>query len=332
MRAYVVLATLIAGPALALVACGDDTPSSTPGAPEAGTIAIDGATQPPLDGSTPTPEPDASNASDASEAGDAGDGGPTLNALFAHIDQKLLSVDPGTGAVSEVGPTAQTTVTGAWDATAKVARVILGHYTPLGGATTPKLGTIDLCTGTVTPGPNITLGGNHVRRAESLVQDPATGTFWISVGTTGTAANTEFTTERVGTVDVATGIVTQVGTHQTYQDDGDSMTFIGSKLHLLDVATNINAGGLYELNPTNGAATKVSESGPDVRRIAWDSSRSLLFVTFGDNAEPNATKRSIQTMAPATGMLTKLGPDLDDATYPGLHFNAIFVAPKPVCP
>jgi hypothetical protein len=217
----------------------------------------------------------------------------------------------------------------AWDETAGVARAILSPYTTLGGAPTPRLATIDLCTGALTPGPAISVNAAQVRRSEGLARDPVTGTFYVTVGRTGTGTATEFLSESTGTIDVSTGAVSVLGNHQTYQDDGDCLTFVGSNLQLLDVATATNQGAVYTINKTNGQATKLVDVGPRVLRIATDPTRGVVFATYGEGA---GVARGVGTVDLGTGALTRLGADLPDASYPGNQFTALLSAPAPVCP
>lgn len=258
----------------------------------------------------------------------ASDGGPR-NALYAHIAGYLVVVDVTSGALTEVGPTGQQYIALAWDETAGVTRAVIGNFTPLGGATTPKLGTIDLCTGVVTVGPNVSVDSVQVRRSEALTRDPSTGVFYVTVGRNGTAADTEFISESVGTIDVATGAVTVLGNPQTLQNDGDGLAFVGQTLELLDVATGLNQGALYRIDKTNGQATKVSDPGARVLRIAFDASRGVMFAAYG---EGTGTARGIGTLSLDSGALTPLGADLQDASYPSNQFTALVSVPLPSCP
>lgn len=316
----------------AAVAC-EESSSSSPGGvtPEGG-----GGLESGVGNDSAVSTEDASGTDSAADAGadaatDASDGG-ALNALFAHIDKKLVAVNPTTGALTDVGTTNQEWIVLAWDDTAKVARVVLDPYSPVNGAAAPKLGTINLCDGTITEGPAITLGGVQVRRVESLAQHPSTGVFHIGFGTTGTGAATEFLSERNGTVDVTTGAVTAVGMHQTHQDDADTFTFVGSVLRLLDVATTNNTGSLYVLDPVTGNVSAPLLTGPNLLRVAYDKTRDVVFTAFGTGADPNAASRSIGKLNLTTGANTPLGTVLAADTYGNTHFNGLVSAPPPVCP
>ncbi len=247
------------------------------------------------------------------------------------MDQKLVSVDTTTGAMTDVGPTAQPWIVLAWDSVAKVARVITAPYSPAGGPASPRLGTMDRCSGTITDGPMITIAGNEVRRAEGLAQDPVTGTFFITVGTTGTGGATQFLTEQNGTVDVATGAVTVVGSHQTLQDDGDCLTFIGPSLRLLDIASATSAGNLYALDKATGAVSSPLMTGPTVLRVSHDPTRDVVFTSAGTGAEPNVSARSFGKLDLTTGANTPLGVVLPATTHPGRQINGLLSAPKPSC-
>ncbi len=291
--------------ALMLGACGDDGVHHLPDAPPRIDAAVDAAV-------------------DA-----APDALPAHAALFALIDAKLVAVDPATGAITEIGPTGQTWGVISWDDAAHVMRFVIDNYSPVGGAATPRLGTIDLCTGTITPGPAITINGTQVRRAEGIVRDPSSGTWYAAFGTSGTAGATQYISESNGTVDVATGAVTPHGSHTTLQNDGDLLFFAGTTLELLDVATASNSGATYAIDKTTGAATLVATTGPTVLRIAPDPTRGIAFASYGAT---NATGRGVGTIDLTTGGVTPLPVSLPDATYPGLQFTGLASAPAPICP
>lgn len=295
-------------------ACGDDD-----GAPP----TIDAETF--LDGAVPDAPVIDAGVPDAAVP----DAAPPLNGLFAHLGGTLYAVDPTTAALTPVGATGQEWIVLAWDAEANVARAIVRPYSPVGGAASPTLATIDLCTGAITEGPAITLNGNQVRRAEGLVRDPVSGVFSITYGTAGTSTPTEFLSESNGTVDVATGVVTARGNHDTVQDDGDGLFFDGTTLMLIDIASASSAGFLYSINQTTGAATQVASTGPKLLRVAYDPTRDVFFAAFG---ETNATGRGVATLDVATGAYTQIGDLVPSGTATGLQFNGLLSAPLPVCP
>jgi hypothetical protein len=298
---------------VALQGCNCGEVSASPDAGDAGS----------LDAGVDAGAPDAG-------APDAGtpDGGAS-RVLFAHLGGRLVRVDPVTGSLTEVGPTGQTYLALAWDQPAGVTRAIVGNFSPPGGAPTPRLGTIDLCTGALDAGPAITINGTQVRRAEALATNPDGGAAVITVGTSGTGAATQFVSESNGTVDLVTGAVTVRGNHQTLQDDGDGLLFAGGQLYLHDVATDLGQGALYRLDPLTGAATKFVDLGAKVLRITNDPSRGVLFVAYG---ETNGTGRGIGTLDLDAGVFTKLGPDLADGSYPGASFTMLQALPSPSCP
>lgn len=348
-RTAVVAGVLSVGSACVAVGCGDDDSapvgfdsgidlgfdSSSPGIDDAAPAeaAVDASVEDVRAPDADAAVVDAADAGDAGDAGDAeGDAGDGKNALFAHIDETLVTVNPTTGAIATVGVTEQKWIVLAWDATAKVARIVLNPFSAVGGPPTPALGTIDLCTGNITPGPAITVGGVQVRRSEGLVQDPATGKFFISYGTSGNSSATEFVSEKTGTIDVATGAVTNKGSHGTLQNDGDNLMFLGASLKLLDVATSVNNGALYDLNPVTGAASNPITTGPALLRVTYDPTRDVVFTAAGTGNEPSVSARSIGTLDRTTGANTSLGTVLANGDHTGHHFNGILSAPKPVCP
>jgi hypothetical protein len=293
---------------------GDDGGVLDAGAPDAGT---------PDAGTPDAGAPDAG----APDAGTPDAGSPRV--LFGHIGGRLVRLDADTGALTEVGPTGQPYLAAAWDARAGVVRAIIGNFSPVGGAPTPRLGTLDLCTGALDAGPTITLNGVQVRRAEAMMTNPDGGATVITVGTSGTGTPTQYLSESNGTVDLATGAVTVRGQHQTLQDDGDGLVFIGGQLYLHDVATDLGQGALYRLDPATGAATKAVDLGSKVLRITNDTTRGVLFVAFG---ETDGTARGIGTLDLDAGTFTRLGPDLPDALYPGASFTLLQALPPLTCP
>ncbi len=301
---------------LPIYAC-EDSPASTPVAPDAATLDLDGGTTTPVD---------AAGGTDATDAADA----PvdTRNVLIATIDNGLYSVDMTTGALQEMGTTTHAALMLGWDDVAKITRVIVDRYSPLNGDPTPKLGTLDLCTGTVTVGPPITLQGAQVRRVEGIVQDPSTGTFWLTYGIVGPA---EFLTESTGTVDVTTGAVTAVGNHATTEGDGDGTTFVDDVLYMVDNAATTGQGFLYTVNKANAQVTQVVSTGTEIRRIAYDPTRKTMYAAGGTGAIPNVTNRFIASLDIKTGQRTPL-TTVPETTKPGIQFAGFMSAPKPVCP
>ncbi len=309
---------------LAIVASFEACDSETNGELPKPDAAISGDSGPQLDSAgidSATEDADAIDA-DQGDASDAADAGPALNGLYTHLDGKLISVDPVTGATNEIGPTGQPGyVVFAWDDTAKVARVITSPAESATVTAMPKLGTINLCTGAITSGPAITLNGTQVLRAEGLAQDPGTGTFYVAFGTVAGSSNW-YRSENSGTIDIATGFVTKIGSHNTTQDDADAITFVGNVLYLVDT------GSIYSIAKATGVATLVSNASSSLH-IAYDPTRD---VTFGSIGQTDATGRGVATVNLSTGALTKLGAGIPDTTSPGKQITALVSAPKPVCP
>ncbi len=245
----------------------------------------------------------------------------TGNALYAHIARTLVRVDPTAGTLSPVGPTGTEYLALAWDSRARVVRVISDSIT------TPKIGTIDLCTGTITAGPRVRVGTVDLTKAESLAQDPTTGIFYATVDADRSAGNTNLS-EATATLDVSTGVATVIGLHDTLQDDGDSLTFIDAELLLLDVAQP-TASGVYTIDKANGRASLVATTAGSLLRLAYDDSRALLFVALGAG---NATGRRIATMNRTSGAFTNLSFLLPDDMYRGELFTGLLSVPEPTCP
>jgi hypothetical protein len=300
---------------LGAAACGDDETSPPAATPD--------ASQPDV-GSTPadtgTPIDDGGLTVDAQP--DTADAAPPM-VVYSIIAQKLVTLDPVTGAIVEVGPLGQTFAPLVWDTKANVARIITT------ATTAPTLGTVNLCTGAITAGPRMTVGGNDLDMAEGFTQDPVTGTFYATVDLDNSSTTL---TEATATVDVGTGAITTIGTHTTLQNDGDVLAWIGTQLHLLDVATTVSKSAYYTIDTTTGAATLVKEvtALPQLPfRFAEDKSRGKVFATYGTE---DATTRGFASIDLVSGTMTPIGPVLATTTYSGQNFQTLMVAPKPTCP
>lgn len=297
--------------------CGDDETSPPASVPDASQPDVDST---PAD--TGSPIDDGGLTVDAPSDVDAADAAAP-SVVYSLIGQKLVTLDPTTGAIVEVGPIAQTFAPLVWDVKANVARVITNALTA------PTLGTIDLCTGVVTDGPRMTTGGNNLTKAEGFAQDPVSGTFYATVDLDNSASTV---TEATATVDVATGAITKIGDHTTLQNDGDVLAWIGTQLHLLDVATVDSKSAYYTVDTATGAATLVKEvaAKPELPfRFVEDKSRGKIFATYGTE---NAQTRGFASIDLATGTMTPIGAVLNVATYSGQNFQTLMVAPKPNCP
>lgn len=263
------------------------------------------------------------------DAGDV-DAGIQPRFIYTLMAGDLVQVNLDTGTHETIGATGHTFVSLAWDNIANVARVIYDINMP--GESTAKVGTIDLCTGVITPGVTLHIGAMDLTYAEGFAQDPATGTFWVSYPTVG--AGNQYATNRVGTVDVTTGEVTFVGTVTSEQNDVDSMTFVDGAIIFADVARSTPTTEVYRATPpTSGTAmtqTLIVRAPTDaITRIAYDANNDQVLVL---NAVTTSMDRHAAVMNRETGETTRLIPSLDASVYPGASYFAMLVAPPPVCP
>ena len=263
--------------------------------------------------------PDAGDAS-----ADAGtDASTSTHDLYALIAKALVKIDTKTGGLTEPGLTPYTFLSLAWDETTQVARVI--YDIDDAASAKAKLGTVNLCTGAVTAGPELTLsGGAKVTYAEGLVQQPGTGTFFVSYRNSGTQS----LTARLGTVVTATGVVTPIGNISSLQNDGDMLTFVGSSLYLLDVLLPTKSA-VYSTNLATAQTSLLFEVGPEVVRIAYAASDSRLYAALGS---PDLSIRGIAEMNPTTGAMTNIGSPLKSTDYPGTRWQSLLVTPPISCP
>ena len=286
---------------LATAACGGSSDDTADAAADARTGSVDGNT------------PDAPGA-DATPPVDAPAGALVIYGL---VEGNLVMIDPAVGATATIiGPSAAD-ARFAWDDALSTMFAIVTPYV------NPSLGAIDLCTGEVTVGPALTLGGDPLQHAEGIAMRPD-GTFFVCVDANGDAP-TGVASESVGTVDLKSGAVTLLGsTLDTLQDDCDSLTFRApSTLYAFDGQLP-TAAGVYGVDQTTGAATVVSAGlDGDVSRVAWDPSRSVLWGH-------RRASRELVTIDLPTGDATVVG--VTHASAADSPMFAFSVAPRATCP
>ncbi|MBK8172038.1 MAG: hypothetical protein IPK60_17070 [Sandaracinaceae bacterium] len=268
---------------------------------------------------------------DAGEV-DAGhvDAGLEPRFVYTLMNQDLVKVNLDTGAHETFGDTGHTFVSFAWDNVANVARVIYDINTP--SSSTAKMGTIDLCTGAITPGVTLHIGSTDLTYAEGFAQDPATGTFWLSYPTV--ISTTGYLTNRLGTINIETGEVTFVGTITSAQSDADTMTFVDGAIIFADVVRATPTTDVQRATaPTSGTEmtqTRIILAPTDaITRIAYDANNDQVLVL---NAVSASMDRHVAIMNRETGETTRITPSLPATEYPGASYFAMLIAPPPVCP
>lgn len=284
----------------ALCACGGDT-DDVDAAADAHRGSTDGAT---ADG----PIADAPTFADAV---------PGSGVIYGLIEGNLVMIDPAVGATANViGPSAADARFVWADALSTMFAIV--H--PYGG---PLLGAVDLCTGTITEGPFLTVGGKALANSEGIAM-AADGTFYVCVDANGDTPGA-VKSESVGTIDLETGTVTLLGGElDTLQDDCDSLTFRApDTLYALDALGSPGAAGVYGVDPATGAATAVTTAmDGDIQRVAWDPTRDVMWGH-------RRTTRQLVTVDLATGDDTVVG-ETHTATVDSPMF-AFTVARRAVC-
>jgi len=242
-----------------------------------------------------------------------------LNTLYGHVAGILGRFELTTGAFVEIGPTNKPSIAMAYDTKAGVMRVITD------GGSAPAIGTINLCTGAITAGPLMKVGATKLDVAEALGYDSKNDVAYATIdadhmGTT--------TSEALGKVDMGNGATTSVGAFGALTD-GDSMTFIGPTAYVIDTQTANTTTILYTVNTSTGAAKKVVNVDVGVIRVAYDSSRDVLFVAY---VSTDKKVRRVAQMDRTTGVMTPVGTGIPEAMYAAASINALASAPRPSCP
>ncbi len=340
------LALVFASSALAYSACGDDDPSPSTGGSldasldlnqptaEAGApdTAVADSGGPPdaasadsgADANTLDAAGDATNDAGAADASDASDAA-TAPTLYAHFQGSLYRVNPSTAALTLVGATGHTDVRLAWNP------VRGGLFAVVEALTAPKLATVDRCTGAITVGPRVTkapTGGGDaglLKRMECFAANPITGEFyasgdWVDSATTVTGSLVK--------VDFDASAASRLGSHQTLQDDGDSCSFRGGTLYMMDVMQTTPTTGssaIYTMNLADAAATLAITTTPRITRIGVESTLDTIFAI-------NGTDKTLMRLEFDAGT-SLIGSFGFDAATTAADLDSLVAAPEPaVCP
>lgn len=340
-------ALVFASSALAYGACADDDTSPSPGGSLDASLDVNqptteaGAPDTATTDSAATPDtanPDGgvdANALDAATgdaANDAGTGdaavasdaatGPTL---YAHFQGSLYRVNPLTAALTLVGATGHTDVRLAWNP------VRGGLFAVVDALTAPKLATVDRCTGTITVGPRVTkapTGGGDaglLKRMECFAANPVTGEFYASGDWVDSASTV---TGSLVKVDFDASATSRIGSHQTLQDDGDSCSFRGGTLYMMDVLQTTPTTGssaIYTMNLADAAATLAITTTPRITRIGVESTLDTIFAI-------NGTDKTLMRLEFDAGT-SLIGSFGFDAATTAADLDSLVAAPEPaVCP
>ncbi len=269
-----------------------------------------------------TADADAGDAAGDATSGDADAAAPEPENLYLVIRDSLVTVDPESADYTMVGSTGllvDSVIAGAWDPVSEVPYVIVFDDS----LDEPRLGTIDLCTGAVTPGARLSIGMTGVGYAEGTVVDPATGTLFVSVSAPSVA---DYLSETFGSVNVATGAVTALGVVSPIQEDIDAMTF-SDEILALDVDSSSGARAIYSVSATSGATTPLATLTEPLIGIAYSRARGQLFAYRF--ATPN---RELVTIDLEAESVTPIGTIHTDADFAGGTMGGFFFAPRPTCP
>ena len=260
------------------------------------------------------------------DAGAPDAGAPRVDGgfLVGIYQGNLLHIDPDAVTYRLIGPTGVQTARPAWDWNANVMRAVVNQYV------TPQLAVIDRCTGQTTFGPRVQrIDGGFLPMNEAIVQ-AADGGFYV--GTDWNGSN-NFLSERIGTLDLTTGVVTPLsGMLNTLQDDSDGMMLIDGELYSVDVQQPNNRVDIERIDPATGMTQgRLHRLSPSYVRFAWDPERRLLFA-YDD------VTRNLSEIFPDGGARVRglLFPDrtLDAGLNAdgGGSLDGFEWVPRPVCP
>jgi hypothetical protein len=309
-------------------------PGSAASAGAGGAAGSDGV-EPGGAGAGGSPEGSAGEPASGS-GGDGGSGGEgvTGNVVYASFGTKLVWIEPATGKLHEVGDmrSAQGDVTYsevllAYGKVPGEAWIVTPRYDATANRPAPELGKIDLCTGVVSDLVTITRAGTAPTAIESLALHP-NGTWYVSTGAFAAGAQ-QYVTNKMGTIDVTTRVVTDLsGTVNTLQDDVDSSTFVGNALYAIDVATNLSQLELFTIDLATGTASSIAKPGFGSTtavplRFAYDESRSKAYGW-------RPSDRNLVELSLLDGTATAIGETHASTVYPNEPSQGFTVAP--VCP
>lgn len=266
-------------------------------------------------------------------AGGSG-GGITGNVVFATFGTKLVWLEPETAKLHEVGDmrSAQGNVTYAevvlaYGNVPGEAWIVTPRYDATANQPPPELGKLNLCTGVVSELSTLTRVGTAPTALEGLAMHP-NGTWYVSTGTNAAGPN-QYLTNKLGTLNVTTRVITDLaGTITTLTDDLDSMAFVGDVLYGIDVNTTGSQLHLVTANLATGAvnhvATPTSTGATAVPlRLAYDDTRSTAYSW-------RQSDRNLLAMNLVNGTVTAIGETHPAVVYPGDTVQGFTVAP--VCP
>lgn len=246
------------------------------------------------------------------------DAGPVI--LVGVYGGQFLHIEPTTAATRHIANTGHLNMRPIWDSNAQIMRSLVDQNTA------PRIGSIDLCTGAVDAGVRLRKAdGGTLVHVESIAQAPDGG-FYVSVDYDNSASTVS---ERVGILDLATGLVTPLpGTVNTIEDDVDGLFFIGETLYAFDIADPANMSQFLIVNRDAGTTTVVRSVSDNYRRFAYEPARGVVYAWQHFTNE-------LATVDLATGALTTIdggfpvgGFDAGSAAY----MDGFDWAPRPICP
>lgn len=185
---------------------------------------------------------------------DAGmDAGLAPLELFATIGDSFVRIDTTTGDATLVGPTVLGPVAKlTYDASADVIYGVIDYLS------SPRLVTVDPCTGEASAPIALTLSGGTVHFVGAIDYDPTEDAIFVTLSRNG-AYPGDSNEEHLARLDPATGVLTSVGDllESAAALDGDALMLSGT-LRLLadaDPAPGAPIHTFWQLDVTTGAAT-----------------------------------------------------------------------------
>jgi hypothetical protein len=225
--------------------------------------------------------------------------------LFGVAGDRFVAVDPDTGTATELATSRDLWEVGAltYDPASRT------FYAVAHASSDPELIAIDRDRGETRKIGPIDLPTLDLTLVEGLAFDPVDGVLWA------TGSRSTFASERLLTIDVATGAAKMVGPiHGTAQNDVDALIAVGGKLYGADAAGNSSA--VYQIDKHSAQASLQPRRFPRaVTDLAFDpDGRRLLATVEGANL--------LLAMAPS-GQVEELGPTHSETALGGWPISAL---------
>lgn len=277
-----------------VVACGDDDGTINPDASfDAGTD-VGPADTGPIDAGADTNDAGTDAPMDA--GADTSDAGASVPTLFAVIGNDLVAINPTTAeatTVGAIGAISDTLTRMRWDA---MNETLYAVYDVATG--TPKLATLDVCTGAATAVADLTLPSGMT--IGGIDFDDA-GQAYVSI-----SADAGSSEEMLATLDTSTGVVT-TGVAFSMAIDAD-IILLGSPSLAIDQDPPSDSHIFYDFDLGTGAISNMRSGSPRVAHQAFHEGTMYGLDVTSDPAP-------LVTIDVASAVATDVGGSFDVATF-----------------